>query len=338
MTSTIPGLVDERWRGHLRETPMPQWIDPMLATLTSERFDSPEWIYEHKLDGERCLAYVEGGVARLRSRTDHPIDASYPEIASALGGSEIDMIVDGEIVAIGEDGIDRFELLQHRMQLQSPAEALATGIHVEYHVFDILWAGGYSTLELPVLERKAVLRGIVSFGERIVYVDHRSPDGVAYYHEACRRGWEGLIAKRVAAPYRPGKRSKDWLKFKCVANQELVIGGFTDPKGSRIGFGALLVGYYDADHRLRYAGKVGTGFDERTLRELRAAMDRLERPEPPFADDPELPRHGVHWVEPRLVAEVAFSEWTESGKLRHPRFQGLRRDKPAAAVIRETPT
>ena len=164
---------------------------------------------------------------------------------------------------------------------------------------------------------------------------HIATDGEAYFRQACASGWEGVIAKRADAPYRAG-RSRDWLKFKCDSGQEFVIGGFTDPRGTRTGFGALLLGYYDPSHKLAYAGKVGTGFSQATLDRLYQLLAGLEQDHPPFAVG-KLPRSGVHWVQPRLVAEVGFSEWTTDGQLRHPRFQGLRDDKDAVEVVREVP-
>ena len=187
-----------------------------------------------------------------------------------------------------------------------------------------------------IFERKRILRDLLSWGDPLRFAEHRDTDGEAYYREACQLGWEGLIAKRADSPYRAG-RNRDWLKFKCLNGQEFVIGGYTDPQRSRIGFGALLLGYYGADGQLHYAGKVGTGFTNRTLTSLHATLAALEQPTPPFAPVRGLPRSRVHWVQPRLVAQVGFSEWTADGELRHPRFQGLRRDKDPADVVRELP-
>ena len=218
--------------------------------------------------------------------------------------------------------------------MRNPGEDLRAAVPVFFYLFDVVWADGRDVRQLPLRRRKQVLRRLLSFGGPIRYTPHRTRDGEAYFAHACARGWEGLVVKRGDAPYRSG-RSRDWLKFKCQNNQEFVVGGYTDPKGSRTGFGALLLGYYDRDGRLAYAGKVGTGFDEAALASLTKTLSGLERPQPPF-DRGTLPRTGVHWVEPRLVGQVAFSEWTSAGQLRHPRFQGLRRDKDPASVIRET--
>ena len=216
------------------------------------------------------------------------------------------------------------------------AEQERAEVPVYIYLFDVLWADGHDVRPRPLLERKTVLHDLLSFGGPLRYAEHRDTDGEAYYREACQLGWEGLIAKRVDSPYRPG-RNRDWLKFKCLNGQEFVIGGYTDPRGSRVGFGALLLGYYGADRRLHYAGKVGTGFDRPTLNRLHAAQAADERPAPAFQPVRGLPRSRVHWVEPRLVAQVGFSEWTADGELRHPRFQGLRRDKDPADVVRELP-
>jgi bifunctional non-homologous end joining protein LigD len=207
---------------------------------------------------------------------------------------------------------------------------------VYIYLFDVLWADGRDVRSESLLARKQVLRDLLSFGGPLRFAEHRDTDGEAYYKEACQLGWEGLIAKRADSPYRPG-RNRDWLKFKCLNGQEFVIGGYTDPQRSRIGFGALLLGYYGADGQLHYAGKVGTGFTNRTLTSLHATLAALEQPTPPFEPVRGLPRSRVHWVQPRLVAQVGFSEWTADGELRHPRFQGLRRDKDPADVVRELP-
>jgi DNA ligase D-like protein (predicted ligase) len=204
---------------------------------------------------------------------------------------------------------------------------------VFFYLFDVLWADGRDVRPLPLLERKEILRGLLAFGGPLRFAEHRTQDGEAYYAQACASGWEGLVVKRGDSPYRAG-RSRDWLKFKCQNNQEFVIGGYTDPKGARTGFGALLIGYYDPAGELVYAGKVGTGFSTALLDSLARSLAQLARPQPPFGSGP-LPRSGVHWVEPQLVGQVAFSEWTTAGQLRHPRFEGLRRDKDPAAVVRE---
>jgi DNA ligase D-like protein (predicted ligase) len=205
-------------------------------------------------------------------------------------------------------------------------------VAVFYYVFDILHLDGYDTTALPLRARKSLLRRALGFHGPVRLTPHRNRDGEALYREACRKGWEGLIAKRADSPYTHG-RSRDWLKFKCSAEQELVIGGFTAPKGSRTDLGALLLGYYDGG-RLRYAGKVGTGFTQATLRDLAARLEPLETDASPFAD--EVRERHVTWARPELVAQVGFSEWTRDGRLRHPRFLGLRDDKAASDVVRET--
>ncbi len=313
----------------------PAWIEPELATLTKDRFSDPAWLYERKFDGERCLAYRTAAGLRLETRNQKQVNSTYPELAAALQAQHsADFIVDGEVVAF--DGpATSFSLLQQRLGVRSPSEELRAAVPVFYYLFDVLWADGQDVRQLPLRERKQVLRKLLSFGGPLRYTTHRRQDGEAYYAQACASGWEGLVVKRADAPYRSG-RSHDWLKFKCQNNQEFVIGGYTDPKGSRTGFGALLIGYYDSDGKLAYAGKVGTGFDDAALASLARTLSSLERPQAPF-DRGNLPRTGVHWAEPKLVGQVAFSEWTTAGQLRHPRFQGLRRDKDPASVVRERP-
>jgi len=313
----------------------PAWLDPELATLTQERFSDPAWIYERKLDGERCLAFRAGSQVRLMTRNQKEDTGTYPEIAGALAAQKADsFIVDGEIVAF-EGSQTRFARLQQRLGVRHPGQALRDEVPVYFYIFDVLWAGDRDVRPLPLRERKSLLQGQLTFDDPLRFTAYRDTEGEAYYREACARGWEGVIAKRADAPYRGG-RSRDWLKFKCENGQEFVIGGFTDPQGSRTGFGALLLGYYDPGGQLIYAGKVGTGFSQRTLDSLHEALTALERDRPAF-DGCRLPRSRVHWVEPRLVGQVGFSEWTTDGQLRHPRFQGLRNDKDPAEVVRETP-
>ena len=315
----------------------PDWLEPELATLTKDRFSDPAWIFERKFDGERCLAFRSGSRLRLMTRNQQLVTGTYPEIADALSAQDAaDFVVDGEVVAFEGDQT-RFSRLQQRLGVRDPGPELRAEVPVYIYLFDVLWAEGRDVRPLPLLERKRILRDLLSFGDPLRFTEHRDTDGEAYWREACGLGWEGLIAKRTDSPY-TAERSRSWLKFKCENGQEFVIGGYTDPKGSRTGFGALLLGYYDGDGKLTYAGKVGTGFDNRTLTSLHAALAAAERPQPAFERGPVLPRSGVHWVEPRLVGQVGFSEWTQDGELRDPRFQGLRRDKPPGEVVREVPS
>jgi len=313
----------------------PGWVDPELATLTQDRFSDPGWIFERKLDGERCLAFRSAGKVRLMTRNQKEDTSTYPEITQALTAQRADdFIIDGEIVAF--DGSQtKFARLQQRLGVRQPGPELLAEVPAWFYVFDVLWADGRDVRPRPLRERKGILQDLVTFAGPLRFTEHVNTDGEAYFRQACASGWEGVIAKRADAPYRAG-RSRDWLKFKCESGQEFVIGGFTDPHGTRTGFGALLLGYYDPGHELVYAGKVGTGFTRQTLNSLHATLAGLEQDRPPF-DRGHLPRSGVHWVQPRLVAEVGFSEWTTAGELRHPRFQGLRDDKDPAEVIREMP-
>ncbi|AXK45457.1 non-homologous end-joining DNA ligase [Brachybacterium saurashtrense] len=311
----------------------PTWKTPMLATLTEDRFSDPGWLYERKFDGERCLGLREGATVRLLTRNGKDAASTYPELIDALGAQEAtSLVVDGEVVAF-EGARTSFATLQGRSGLTDPEQARETGIDVFYYVFDLLHWDGHDLTGLPQRTRKNLLRRALTFEDPLRFSTHRLEHGEEMHEEACAKGWEGVIAKRAEAPYQHG-RSTDWLKFKCVRDQELVVGCWTDPRGSRAGLGALLVGYHE-DGALHYAGKVGTGFTERALSELRTELDRISAEEPPFVDREALPRSGVHWVEPRLVAAIGFTEWTRDGRLRHPRFQGLRRDKRARDVVRE---
>lgn len=290
--------------------PLPDWLEPMAATLTADRFTDPAWTFERKLDGIRLLAYKDGRDVRLWSRNRLSLTDSYPAVAKAIAGLPLKTaILDGEATgAWGRQG------------------------DADYHVFDLLWLNGKDVTSLPLEARRARLGGI-PFElpiARVLPLDIEAP-----WEQACREGWEGVIAKRRDSPYEH-RRSKHWLKMKCEATQELVIGGFTDPQGARVGLGALLVGYFDTQEFV-FAGKVGTGFDTALLLDLRRRLDALLLPAPPFEKIRGLPRDRVHWVRPEIVVQVAFTEWTVHGKLRHPRLLGLRIDKAARDVIRETP-
>lgn len=306
----------------------------MLATLTADYFSSPDWIYERKLDGERVIAVRSGRSTNLFSRSRQVLDGAYPEIVDALAAQHArDFTIDGEVVAF-DGATTSFSRLQRRMQTRDPEQARRSGVAVYYYVFDVLHVDGHDVTGLSLRSRKRLLRALLSYGRPLRFTSHRNTEGERFYDEACRKRWEGLIAKRAESTY-VHRRSPDWLKFKCVNSQEFVIGGFTEPAGTRNEFGALLIGYYDGND-LRYAGKVGTGFDARMLRDLGARLRRLEHAESPFADA--VTARKLHWVKPQIVCEVGFTEWTGDGRLRHPRFMGLRRDKRPRQVVRERPT
>ena len=313
--------LDESERALLRPERRPTWVEPMKAVLTDERFSRDGWVFERKLDGIRCLAFKADEEVRLRSRNDLSLNGRFPEIAAALGADPIrDVVLDGEVVAFAGSQTS-FERLQQRGERE---------VRVFFYVFDVIHLAGHGTTALPLRARKKLLRGL-ELDDPIRLSTHRNRDGEDLFRHACEHGWEGLIAKRADAPYTHG-RSRDWLKFKCSAEQELVVGGWTAPRGSRTDLGALLLGYHEGD-RLRYAGKVGTGFTQATLRDLAARLAPLRRETSPFAD--EVRMKDVTWVEPEVVAQIGFSEWTRDGRLRHPRFLGVREDKAADEVVRE---
>jgi bifunctional non-homologous end joining protein LigD len=308
--------------------------EPMKATLTAHPFSDPAWVFERKLDGVRATVRRTAKGVTITSRTGRRMD-NYPELVDAFAAESAgDFVVDGEIVAF-EGSRTSFEKLQGRLGISDPRLARLTGIEVFMYVFDILELEGRDVTGLPLRERKALLKSSLEFHGPVRYTQHRNEKGEKYFLEACAKGWEGLIAKRADSTYQH-RRSKDWLKVKCSLEQELVIGGFTSPKGSRERFGALLVGYHE-DGDLRYAGKVGTGFDHRTLEMLGDKMEALRQAKTPFTAGSGLPRDAT-WIAPEMVGEFGFSEWTRDGKLRHPRYLGLRDDKDASEVVRELPT
>jgi DNA ligase D-like protein (predicted ligase) len=306
----------------------------MLATLTDRRDFGDDWLLERKLDGERCVARRDGSVVRLESRTGKDLTGTYPEVAAAVAAQKArSFLLDGEVIAY--DGTQTsFSRLQQRLGTTSPSRALIDAYPVVYCVFDLLEIDGEDVTARPLVERRDCLARAVRPGPALQISEAWRGDSVKRFADACRAGWEGLMAKRADAPYARG-RSRDWLKLKCAWEQELVVGGYTDPAGSRTDFGALLVGYYE-DGRLRYAGKVGTGYSAATLRDLGARLRDLATPESPFADARPVPR-GTHWTRPELVAQIGFAEWTNDGRLRQPRFLGLRDDKRPTEVVRERP-
>ena len=310
-------------RDLLRPAPVPGFVAPMKAVLSDAPFSDPAWIFERKLDGIRCVAIKSGGEVRLLSRNELSLNGRYPEVATALERDPADgLVVDGEVVAF-EGSRTSFGRLARRGHER---------VAIFLYAFDLMHLAGHDTRALPLRARKRLLRRALAFGGRVRLTAHRNGDGESLYRQACSKGWEGVIAKRGDSSY-TSARSRDWLKLKCSAEQELVVGGYTAPKGSREELGALLVGYFE-DGRLRYAGKVGTGFDRATLRDLARLLRPLRRERSPFADD-DVPARGATWVEPELVVQVGFSEWTGHGRLRHPRFLGVRDDKDAREVVRE---
>jgi bifunctional non-homologous end joining protein LigD len=284
----------------------PEWVVPMAATLTQERFIGPEWIFERKFDGIRLLAFKRGSDVQLFSRNRLP--QHLPDIAAAIAALPAqEAILDGEVTWDGRS----------------------------YHVFDVLWIDGRETMSRPLVERRALLSTLPLRPPLALVEELHAGGDERPFERAAREGWEGVIAKRRDSPYEH-RRSPHWLKMKCEASQELVVGGFTDPQGARVGLGALLVGYFEGE-RFVFAGKVGTGFDTKLLLDLRARLDRIEIAAPPFTGGSGLPRLRAHWVRPEIVVQVAFIEWTRHGKLRHPRLLGVRFDKAPREVVRERP-
>ena len=326
--------LSETGRSKLKRTKQPDFIEPMRATLVHEHFSDADWIYERKLDGERCILHKRGDTVTLYSRNENRKNDTYPEIAEALSQLSGSFILDAEIVTF-EGKTTSFKRLQSRIHTRNPDPALLRKTPVYAYVFDLLFFEGYDLRHLPLRERKNALRRALGSGGPIRFLPHRNEHGEDYLAEACGKGWEGLIAKEAASTYQ-STRSRKWLKFKCGHGQELVIGGFTDPEGERVGFGALLLGYFE-DEEFHYAGRVGTGFDDAFLESFREKLDRIERKTTPFADldsDDET----THWAEPRYVGEIGFTEWTDDHRLRHPRFLGLREDKEPRDVRKEDPS
>jgi bifunctional non-homologous end joining protein LigD len=302
-----------------------------LTTLVDTVPEGDEWLHEQKFDGYRILAHREGRRVTLLSRRWKDWTEAFPSVVAAVAALPVQRaILDGEVAVVMPDGRTSFQALQNAFG--------RPGANLVYFVFDLLALDGEDLRALPLEQRKARLAALVGGSRGVIrYSDHVIGGGARFFELACRSGLEGIVSKRRDQPYLPG-RGNAWLKIKCLQRQELVIGGFTEPEGSRTGIGALLVGYYEGG-RLVYAGKVGTGYTQRMLVDLRARLDQILRTSSPFEPEPPRAWTGARrrWVEPVLVAEVAFAEWTADGRLRHPSFQGLRLDKRATDVVRERP-
>jgi bifunctional non-homologous end joining protein LigD len=321
----VPAKAREPICSTARPARMPEVIHPMLATLVDDPFSDSEWIFETKWDGFRSVCFVKHGKAQFVSRNQIDMTPQYPELAGV--GKQLaakEAILDGEIVALDKDGMPRFQLLQPRVGRKSGLEALRGQGHIVYYVFDLLYLDDYDLTSCTLVERKAVLHKILKPANFIKLSEHIAGDGEAFFKQIEKFHLEGMMAKRAASAY-VSKRSRDWLKVKTVQRSEVVIGGYTEPRGSRSHFGALVVGLYRG-HDLHYVAHVGGGFNQRTLAEIYKLMQPLKAKASPFVDAPKT-NEPVQWIKTKLVAEVKFSEWTADYRLRHPVFVGLREDK-----------
>ncbi len=316
-----------------RRSSLPRHPAAQLASLVLTPPSGDEWLHELKFDGYRMFAVVDRGKVVFRSRNDQDWTHRLNSLVDSIAELPVQQaVIDGEVVVLDERGLSHFQLLQNALG-RNPGDA-----PLLYFAFDLLYLNGRDLTSLPLERRKAELLRILPPAKaksRVRYSEHVVGHGDAAYRGACRDGLEGIISKRRDAPYRPG-RGGEWVKCKCHAEQEFVIGGYSEPSGSRSGFGSLLLGYYDRAKHFKYAGRVGTGFTEATLSRLTLLLKKLETKESPYTGEPQPDRRGVvHWVRPKLVAQIRFSNWTDEGLLRQPSFQGLRDDKPAAKVVRE---
>ena len=315
-----------------RKARAPAWLQPELATLVDAAPGGDDWIHEIKYDGYRMLCHVKGGRATVYSRNRKDWTDSLPLLAAAVARLPVaEAWIDGEVIAPDAQGRSSFQALQNAFAGEGAAR-------LAYYAFDLPYVDGYDLTDVPLVDRKRLLRERVPAGSGMIrYSDHVEGNGETFFGEACGVGLEGIISKRRDSAY-SGRRGRDWVKVKCQQRQEFVIGGWTDPQGSRSGFGALLIGVHDGDGKLRYAGKVGTGFDDKMLALLTKELAKRAADKPPFVDPPTgAEGRRAHWVRPDLVGEVQFTEWTRDDTLRHPSFQGLRKDKAARDVVRERP-
>ena len=324
-TKSVPEFSGEDLKAAKKLKNFPTDWSPQLATLTDQAFDNEDWIFEAKYDGYRALAQIQNNEAHLLSRNANSFDLKFKELLQPLSNLTDNLILDGEIVVQDSKGSDKFQWLQNHDKDRTKGD-------LKYYVFDILYFNGYDLRELPLLTRKNILKGILPKLKNVLYSEHIVKGGINYFAQAQKKQLEGIIAKKASSKYYPGKRSKDWLKIKTTLQQEMVIGGFTSPQGSRTGIGALICGYYE-NNKLIFGGKVGSGFDEVTLENIEKKLKSLGRKTSPFAEEPKL--KNSYWVTPSLVAQVKFMEWTEEGLMRHPVFLGLKIDKDAKNVVLE---
>jgi bifunctional non-homologous end joining protein LigD len=320
----------------------------MLATLVDKPFDGDEWLFEVKFDGYRSIAFIEDGELRLVSRNQNEMTSDFPELAelpTKINGRKV--IVDGEICALDEEGRPSFSLMQQRtgfeagkIRKRKAPDGSAGGLRIAYYVFDLLYLDGYDLTRVDLEKRKELLSGIITGNGLVRYSDHHLEEGIGLYEAAKKQGLEGIVAKRRNSCYEQ-KRSREWLKMKITRRQECVIGGYTDPRGSREHFGSIILGLYDEHGRLLHVGQAGSGFTESTHEEMWRRLQKLKTDKNPFANKVESTR-GTHWVKPELVAEIKFSEWTHETngggvKMRAPVYQGLRTDKSPRECVFERP-
>ncbi len=315
------------------EAPIPRQINPMLATSVDHPFDDPEWYFEIKWDGYRALAFLQAGKVRLVSRTQNDLSAQFPELQGLAGSVKAHTaVLDGEVVALDEQGRSSFSLMQQRTGLRRPGQRTAPrhDVPILYYVFDLLYLDGYDLRRVPLEQRKQALARIVTSGDTVRFSDHYPGQGMALFEVAKQKGLEGILAKRRHSLYEE-RRTRDWLKIKITHSLECVIGGYTEPEGSRQYFGSVVLGLYDKKGQLIHVGQAGSGFDEGTLKDVWKLLEARQANRNPFHGEVEALKH-VHWVKPDLVAAIKFSEWTheraEAGrKLRAPVFLGLRDDR-----------
>jgi bifunctional non-homologous end joining protein LigD len=323
---------------------MPREIHPMLATLVGEPFDDPQWIYEVKWDGYRAVAFVKGGKPALVSRNQNDLTGEFPEIAGALSELPVESaIIDGEVVALDEEGRPSFSLMQQRTGMTRPGTRTSRdrGVPIVYYAFDLLYLDGHNLTAVELERRKELLQRIIPAGKSFLrYSDHYPEQGRRLYEAAREKGLEGIVAKLRTGAY-VQKRSREWLKIKITRRQECVIAGYTDPRGARENFGSLVLGLYDQNGKFVHVGNAGSGFTESTHAAMWKRLHSLETDKNPFGEKIESTRK-PHWVKPELVAEIKFSEWTHEGerggiKMRAPIFQGLRLDKKPRECVFEFP-
>jgi bifunctional non-homologous end joining protein LigD len=327
-----------------RKAAMPTFIHPMLASLVEEPFDNPQWLFEIKWDGYRALAFLDGGKTRLVSRNQNDMTSQYPELRDLPNYVRArTAILDGEVVALDDSGLPSFSLMQQRTGISGAGrkvKAADRSVPIAYYVFDLLYLDAYDLTRVDLERRKELLAGIIAGSGLVRYSDHHLEQGVALFEAAKQQGLEGIVAKRRNSCYEQ-KRSREWLKMKITRRQECVIGGYTDPRGSREHFGSIILGLYDEKGRLLHVGQAGSGFTEKTHEDMWRLLQKLKTDKNPFANKVESTR-GTHWVKPELVAEIKFTEWTHETadggiKMRAPVYQGLRPDKPPRECVFERP-